>query len=183
VRPALVLLDRDGVINHDSPDYILSPEAWQPIPGSLEAIARLTEAGIAVAVCSNQSAIGRGKMTEQTLARIHEKLHRCVTEKGGAISAIHYCPHAPQAGCHCRKPLPGLIEEALKTANVPAAASLMIGDSQRDLEAARAAGVDAWLVRTGNGEATEKTLGTGADTPIYDDLAAAVEALLANRDD
>lgn len=182
MRPALVLLDRDGVINHDSPDYILSPDAWQPIPGSLEAIARLTAANIDVAICTNQSAIGRGRLDETTLRRIHEKLREAVAIAGGAISAIHYCPHAPEAGCHCRKPAPGLIEQALKTANVPASAALMIGDSERDLLAAQNAGVEAWLVRTGNGRVTEQTRLDDHGIRIFDDLAAAIQAILGATD-
>ncbi len=182
MRPSLVLLDRDGVINADSPDYILSPDAWQPIPGSLEAIARLTAADIAVAICTNQSAVGRGRLDEATLSRIHDKLLNAVAATGGAIGAIHYCPHAPEAGCHCRKPAPGLIEQALKTANVPASAALMIGDSGRDLTAAQNAGVEAWLVRTGNGLITEQKLLDHHRVRVFDDLAAATQAILGATD-
>lgn len=181
MRPALVLLDRDGVINHDSPDYILSPEAWQPIPGSLEAIARLTAAAIPVAICTNQSAIGRGRLNETTLSRIHDKLRTAVAAHGGVISAIYYCPHAPEADCDCRKPAPGLIQQALSAAGVSPAAALMIGDSQRDLTAAQQADVRAWLVRTGNGHATEKNLVAESEIPIFDDLQSAVDAILGEH--
>ncbi len=182
MRPALVLLDRDGVINHDSADYILSADAWQPLPGSLEAIARLTAAHIPVAICTNQSAIGRGWLDEATLADIHDKLLQAVAAAGGAIRAIHYCPHAPEANCHCRKPAPGLIEQALQAANVSAHQGLMIGDSERDLIAAQNAGVKAWLVRTGNGQTAESKLIHRPDIPVFDDLAEATDVLLGASD-
>ncbi len=174
--PRLVLLDRDGVINVDSADYILAPDDWVPLPGSVPAIARLNRAAIAVAVCTNQSAVGRGMLTPATLAAIHSRMDAVLANDGAHIDRLFYCPHAPDAGCHCRKPAPGLVEQALAAFAVRPDEALFIGDSGRDLEAARQAGVTPWLVRTGNGAATEATL--PAPVSVYDNLAAAVAALL-----
>ena len=174
--PRLVLLDRDGVINVDSDHYILGPDEWHAIPGSIAAIARLNAAGRTVAVCTNQSAVGRGMLSEQTLAAIHDRMHREVAAAGGALSHVLYCPHAPEAHCDCRKPAPGLIQAALRLTGIGADQTLFIGDSARDLEAARRAGVAAWLVATGNGSTTART--RQAPPPMYSDLAHAVNALL-----
>lgn len=178
--PKLVLLDRDGVINVDSVDYILSPEQWQPIEGSLAAIARLTAAGIPVAVVTNQSAIGRGMLTRDTLAAIHARLNAALAAEGGRVDAIFFCPHVPSDQCDCRKPAAGLIEEALARFEVTPSDAVMIGDSARDLAAAAKAGVTAWLVRTGNGaSALEKALPPGV--AVFEDLAGAVDTLLQPR--
>lgn len=176
--PKLVLLDRDGVINVDSADYILTPDQWQPIAGSLTAIARLTAAGIPVVVVTNQSAIGRNRLSRDTLAAIHSRLKAAVAAEGGVIDAIFFCPHAPEAGCDCRKPRSGLIEEALAQLDVPARDAVLIGDSARDLEAAANAGVTAWLVRTGNGARTAAA-GIPSDVAVFDDLADAIQTLLS----
>lgn len=177
MRAGCVLLDRDGVINEDADSYILSVAAFQPIAGSLEAIARLTAAGIPVAVCTNQSALARGMLTNDGLAAIHRHLQTAVSDAGGALAGIFFCPHGPGEGCHCRKPAPGLIHQALHQLDCRAEDTILIGDSQRDIDAAARAGVSAWLVRTGNGQRTEAQQ-TG-DVPVYDDLAAAVETLLS----
>ena len=177
MRPGCVLLDRDGVINEDSDRYILSVAAWQPIAGSLEAIARLTDAGIPVAVCTNQSAVNRGMLSGEGLAAIHRHMRTAITDAGGTLAGIFFCPHGSEAGCHCRKPAPGLINEALRQLGCPPGNAVFIGDSQRDIDAATRAGVPAWLVRTGNGRQTESF--KADDVPVYDDLAAAVDALLA----
>ena len=174
--PGCVLLDRDGVINEDSDDFILNVASWRPIPGSLEAIARLTEADIPVAVCTNQSAIGRGMLSRSALTAIHAHMQAAVTSAGGMLAGIFVCPHSPDTGCRCRKPAPGLINDALNRLDCAARDAVLIGDSQRDIEAALNAGVPARLVRTGNGQRT-KTL-VADDIPVYDDLATAVEALL-----
>ncbi|MEX0387134.1 D-glycero-beta-D-manno-heptose 1,7-bisphosphate 7-phosphatase [Spiribacter onubensis] len=176
MRRQCLLLDRDGVINVDSADYILEVDEWNPIPGSLEAIANLTHAGIRVAVCTNQSAVGRGMLSRETLERIHRRMREAIIAAGGQLSGIFFCPHAPEARCACRKPSPGLIQQALEELGCATDAALVIGDSRRDLEAARRAGVEAWLVRTGNGRATEASLTDG--TAVYDDLASAAEKLL-----
>lgn len=176
--PALVLLDRDGVINADSPDAILTPDQWQPLPGSLKAMARLTAADIPVVIVTNQAAIGRGRLSEETLSAIHQRLRNALTEAGGVVSEIFFCPHAPDVRCGCRKPAPAMIHEALARFETPANEAVFIGDSARDLQAAEAAGVPAWLVRTGNGQTTARDAAF-AHVPVFDDLAAAVDALTA----
>lgn len=174
--PRCVLLDRDGVINEDADMGILDVAAWRPLPGSVGAIARLTAAGIPVAVCTNQSAIARGYLSEATLHRIHARMAAVIESAGGRLEAVRYCPHGPDDGCRCRKPAPGLIEQALARLDCRPTDAVMIGDSRRDLEAAARAGVAAWLVRTGNGRATASEVDPAV--PIHDDLAAAVEVLL-----
>lgn len=174
----IIILDRDGVINFDSDAYIKSADEWIPIPGSLEAIARLTRAGYRVLVVTNQAGIGRGLFEQPTLDAIHDKMKRMTAQNGGSIDEIFFCPHAPEDQCACRKPRPGLyhaIANQLGTDlhNIPS-----IGDSLRDVQAALAAGARPILVRTGNGRETE-TLVLGMDVPVYDDLAAAVDDLLA----
>ncbi len=176
----LVILDRDGVINEDSDAYIKSPEEWVPIPGSLEAIARLNRADYRVVVATNQSGVARGLLSMDTLNRIHEKMHRSLAELGGNVDAIFFCPHAPDDHCDCRKPKPGLFQEieqrlGVSLNNVPA-----IGDSLRDLQAALAVGAQPLLVLTGKGRITQAKLADDLDIPIFENLAAAVDALLEN---
>lgn len=177
----LIILDRDGVINEDSDAYIKSPEEFIPLPGSLEAIARLKQAGYTVAVATNQSGIARGYYDEATLAAMHNKLARLLDGKGGGIDYIAYCPHGPDDNCSCRKPLPGLLYEIgnhfkIDLTNVP-----MIGDSLRDIQAAQTVGGYPILVKTGKGE---RALATATDAldgiPVYANLAAAVDAILNN---
>jgi len=181
--PKAIMLDRDGVINFDSPDYILTPAQWNPVPGSLEAIAQLTGAGIPVAICSNQSGLGRGMMDQDTFESIHAKMLLCIEEAGGRIDHVAYCPHAPDEGCDCRKPKPGLLIESLKAFGLEneAQSALMIGDSIRDVQAAHAAGVPAWLVRSGYGDGDailEKTRSLMPDIRAFADLAEATDAIL-----
>jgi D-glycero-D-manno-heptose 1,7-bisphosphate phosphatase len=179
--PKAILLDRDGVINFDSPDYILTPEQWEAIPGSLEAIAKLHDAGIPVAICSNQSGLGRGMMNEELFRAIHAKMLLAIEEAGGMLTHAAYCPHAPEEKCSCRKPLPGLILEALNALHVKAGDALMIGDSTRDIEAAHAAGVKSILVQTGYGNAEmilQKSLVINPEIKAFDNLASAVDVLL-----
>lgn len=171
----LVLLDRDGVINADSPSHVRSVEAWQPLPGSLEAIAQLHQAGLRVAVCTNQSGLGRGLFRAATLAAIHRRMEEAVAAAGGELAGIFVCPHAPEAGCDCRKPRPGLLLRALAELGADPGETLFIGDSARDLQAAEAAGVTPVLVRTGNGRVTEREW--PRPVTVYDDLAAAATAL------
>ena len=179
-RP-LIILDRDGVINEDSDNFIRSPEQWQAIPGSLEAIARLSQAGYRVAVATNQSGLARGLFDAQALNAMHAKMQRLVKARGGTIDAVFYCPHGPDAACACRKPRPGLFEQigrrfGRELDGVPA-----IGDSLRDLQAALAAGAQPILVKTGKGERTlEQSIGI-AQLPVYANLSAAVDALLAQH--
>lgn len=178
-RLRLVLLDRDGVINHDSPAYIKSPAEWLPVEGSLEAIARMTQAGLKVAVVTNQAGVARGKFDLATLMAIHARMHHAVDEVDGRIDAVFFCPHHPDAGCGCRKPAPGMLLEALARFDTEPQDALLVGDSLRDLEAAAAAGVPAVLVRTGNGAALEASGKLPDGVAVHDDLAAVADALLA----
>ena len=175
----LVILDRDGVINRDSEQYIKSPDEWQPIAGSLEAIARFTQAGFRVVVATNQSGLGRGLFDMATLNAMHDKMHKAVNQLGGRIDAVFFCPHAQDAGCACRKPQPGMLLEIAERFNVALAGVPAIGDSLRDLQAASAAGARPILVLTGKGEQTLKSGGLPEGTEIHQDLAAAALALAA----
>ena len=168
----LVILDRDGTINHDSDQYIKSPAEWKPIKGSLEAIARLTQAGWRVVVATNQSGIGRGLFDMATLNAIHDTMHRAVHLAGGRIDAIFFCPHAGDSNCECRKPKPGMLLEIAKRMNVELEGVPMVGDSLRDLQAAVAAGARPVLVLTGKGTKTRDAGGLPAGTAIFSDLAA-----------
>ncbi|MGZ5015254.1 MAG: D-glycero-beta-D-manno-heptose 1,7-bisphosphate 7-phosphatase [Methylobacter sp.] len=171
-----VLLDRDGVINHDSDDFIKSPEQWLPIEGSLEAIALLNEHGYKVVVITNQSGLARGLLDAATLEKIHEKMQRMVAEKGGKIDAIYFCPHGPDDDCSCRKPKPGLIETFAADNHVNLSDIAFIGDSLRDLQAAQAAGASPILVKTGKGR---KTLieNPNLDIPVFENLYDAAKHL------
>ncbi len=175
----LVILDRDGVINHDSDEFIKSPDEWQPIAGSLEAIARLSAAGFEVAVATNQSGIGRKLLDEPTLESIHRKMQAAVHAAGGDIGKIVYCPHHPEAGCDCRKPLPGLLHELSRRYGVPLDRVPVIGDAARDIEAAIAVGARPMLVRTGKGKAAAAALeAQGLVIETFDDLLQAAEAIV-----
>ena len=168
----LVILDRDGTINHDSDQHIKSPAEWMPIKGSVEAIARLTQNGWRVVVATNQSGIGRGLFDMATLNAIHDTMHRAVHQAGGRIDAIFFCPHAGDANCECRKPKPGMLLEIAKRMNVELEGVPMVGDSLRDLQAAVAAGARPVLVLTGKGTKTRDAGGLPAGTVIFPDLAA-----------
>jgi D-glycero-D-manno-heptose 1,7-bisphosphate phosphatase len=174
-----VILDRDGVINHDSDDYIKSADEWLPIPGSLEAIARLNNAGVQVAVISNQSGIGRKLFNMDDLAAIHAKMHEMVREAGGHIEAVFFCPHLPDAGCNCRKPKAGMFEEASRRLRLALDQVCVVGDNLSDVVAARRVGAQPVLVRTGKGARVLKKSADKLDgVPVFDDLAAATEWLL-----
>jgi D-glycero-D-manno-heptose 1,7-bisphosphate phosphatase len=176
----LVILDRDGVVNEDSPTFVKRVSEWVPIPGSLEAIARLTQGGYLVAIATNQSGVARGLLTTDDLNAMHERLRQRLAELGGRVDAIFFCPHGPDARCVCRKPLPGLLFSVQERLAIPLSDAVVVGDSLRDLEAARLAGAAAALVLTGKGEDTLAHHGDRlAQTPIYPDLFAAVEAMLA----
>jgi len=168
----LVVLDRDGVINHDSDQFIKSPDEWRPVAGSPEAIARLTQADFRVVVATNQSGIGRGLFDMATLNAIHEKMHRVVQQAGGRIDAIFYCPHAADSTCACRKPNPGMLEEISARFNVDLRGVPVVGDGLRDLQAAQAVGAAPILVRTGKGTRTESQGGLPPGTLVMADLAA-----------
>ena len=174
----LIILDRDGVINFDSDAYIKRPEEWKAIPGSLEAIALLTQAGYHVAVATNQAGVGRGLFEMATLNAIHDKMHRAVGLAGGRIDAVFYCPHAQEADCSCRKPKPGLLEEIARRFGISLEGVPSIGDSLRDLQAAAAVGAQPILVLTGKGTKTRRDGGLPAGTVVRPDLAAAVKSII-----
>ncbi|MCF8198553.1 MAG: D-glycero-beta-D-manno-heptose 1,7-bisphosphate 7-phosphatase [Sulfuritalea sp.] len=169
----LVILDRDGVINHDSDQYIKSPEEWEPIPGSLAAIARLNQSGYRVVVATNQSGIGRGLFETDTLVAIHDKMVKALAQVGGRIDAIFFCPHTNADVCDCRKPKSGMLKEIGARFNVDLAGVPAIGDSLRDLQAAIDVGAQPMLVLTGKGELTAKDPALPAGTSVFTDLAEA----------
>lgn len=173
--PPVVLLDRDGVINRDSDEYIKSVPEWMPLPGSLEAIASLTAAGFRVVVISNQSGIGRGLFSETTLGDIHAAMRAAVEAAGGKLTAIYYCPHRPEDGCDCRKPKPGLLRRAAAELDFALRGVPLIGDKSSDVAAAVAVGARPIVVGSRAGE----RLPPGVER--YADLAAAAAALIAER--
>ena len=173
----LVILDRDGVINHDSDDYIKSVDEWIAIDGSIEAIVRLNQAGYNVAVATNQSGISRGYFTISTLNAMHQKMYELVQLAGGHIDGVFFCPHSPSDLCECRKPEPGLLYEIADRFTVSLDNVFFIGDSFSDIQAARNANAKPVLVRTGKGERTESKL-NDSTVPVYDNLSATVKALL-----
>ncbi|MBK1650826.1 D-glycero-beta-D-manno-heptose-1,7-bisphosphate 7-phosphatase [Halorhodospira halochloris] len=172
-----IILDRDGVINYDSDDFIRSPDEWVPLPGSIEAIARLSRAGWHVTVATNQSGVYRGLISEETLVAIHRLLESTVESAGGKITALVYCPHGPSNGCSCRKPKPGMYQKLARQLGHELTDVPVVGDSPRDLEAAVAVGARPMLVRTGKGE-----MSIGSDVvsqaEIFQDLSQVVDFLL-----
>jgi D-glycero-D-manno-heptose 1,7-bisphosphate phosphatase len=175
----LIILDRDGVINFDSDQFIKNPEEWKPIPGSLEAIARLCQADYRVVVATNQSGIGRGLFDMSALNSIHDKMHKACALMGGHIDAIFFCPHTAEADCVCRKPKSGMLEEISERYNMELTDVPAVGDSLRDLEAAARLGAQPLLVLTGKGGKTQTKGGLPEGTLVFPDLAAAVTHLLA----
>ena len=176
----LVILDRDGVINYDSDAYIKTADEWRPLPGSIDAIASLTAAGLTVAVASNQSGLARGLFDQGALDAMHHKMHELVDAAGGRISKIVFCPHGPDDGCDCRKPKPGLLEQLAMHFHTELDGVPVIGDALRDLEAAVAVNARPILVRTGKGGKTAEALPPElADVETYADLAEAAAALVA----
>jgi D-glycero-D-manno-heptose 1,7-bisphosphate phosphatase len=171
------MIDRDGVINEDSGEFIKSVGEWRPIEGSLEAIAALHRAGWRVAVVTNQSGVGRGLYDEVTLAAIHAHMLERVRAAGGELAGVYYCPHLPDAGCECRKPRIGMFRALERDLGVAVRGQPYVGDRLSDVQAAEAVGARPMLVRTGTGAATEKLL-RGAAVPVFDDLWAAARALL-----
>lgn len=179
---AFIILDRDGVINYESKDYIKTPEEWLPIPGSLEAIALLSQAGYTIAVATNQSGVGRGFYTESDLAVIHQKMLDSLMPLGGRIDKIFYCPHHPDDHCSCRKPGIGLFEQIADYYQIDLRGIISIGDSLRDIKAAFNVGCQPILVLTGNGEQTllnNRELVN--EIPVFPDLISAVQKLLQEK--
>lgn len=173
----LIILDRDGVINQDSDNFVKSEDEWIALPGSLEAIARLNHAGYIVTVATNQSGLARGLFTIDTLNAMHQKMRTLLARVGGQVDGIFFCPHGPDDNCECRKPKGGMYKEISQRFGIPLNDVPVIGDSGRDLEAAVSVRAKPILVRTGKGERTIAA-GQWNDVPTYDDLAAAVEGLL-----
>ena len=181
-QPTVVVLDRDGVINADSPDYIKTPDEWHALPGSLAAIARLKQAGFEVAIATNQSGVGRGLFSIDTLWDIHHKMLAEILAAGGYVKRIFFCLHTPEDNCECRKPKPGLLIQVAEYFACGFDHMIMIGDAARDLQAAKTVGARPILVRTGKGSTTETELSQTEELEIYDDLDAAVTALIAEKD-
>jgi D-glycero-D-manno-heptose 1,7-bisphosphate phosphatase len=177
--PRLLILDRDGVINEDSQDFIKRPDEWVPLPGSLRALGTATQAGFRISIVSNQSGLARGLLQVEDLHRIHARLLHAAEHHGGVIDAFFFCPHGPEDRCDCRKPLPGLLQAAAARSGLALEDAVMIGDRESDIAAARAAGVLPILVRTGHGEQAAEGLRGVPDLCIYPDLAYAVNALCA----
>ena len=179
----LIILDRDGVINEDSDDYIKSPDEWIPIPGSLDAISRLNHAGYSVVIASNQSGIARGYFSLETLAAMSVKMNNLLSPLGGRIDAMFFCPHGPKDGCDCRKPKPGLLTEIGNRFQASLGEVMFVGDNMNDVKAALAAGAQPVIVRTGKGEQTVNSLAeTGINNiPVYDDLTGVVNSILKDH--
>ncbi len=177
----LVILDRDGVINHDSTDYIKSPEEWIPIPGSLEAIARLNHAGYRLIVVTNQSGLGRKLFDIEMLSLIHHEMQRRLAELGGRVEAVFFCPHRPGDACACRKPRPGMLHDIAARLRIELDGIPLIGDKPSDMQAARAVGARAMLVRTGQGRQTLRSIADPGTLEVFPDLAAVADTLIAER--
>ncbi len=173
----LVILDRDGVINYDSAAFIKTPDEWKPIPGSLEAIAHLTQAGYRVVVATNQSGIGRGLLDMGALNAINDKMCKAISHAGGRIDAMFFCPHANTDNCSCRKPATGMFQEISERFGIDLIGVPAIGDSMRDLRTAAAVGAMPILVLTGKGKKTRAEGGLPENTKIFSNLSAAVDAL------
>ncbi|WP_456377770.1 D-glycero-beta-D-manno-heptose 1,7-bisphosphate 7-phosphatase [Thiolapillus sp.] len=176
-----IILDRDGVINADSDQFIKTPDEWQPIDGSLEAIARLKRAGYLVGIASNQSGIGRGLFDRDSLNAMHGKMQHLLAKLGSHVDLIAFCPHTAEERCACRKPRPGLYLQLARRWNTDLDGIPVIGDSLRDLQAAQAVNAHPILVRTGKGEKTVEQLQGNKEIPVFDDLGQAVDQLLQEQ--
>jgi len=175
----MVILGRDGVVNRDDQGFVTTPGQWRPIDGSLEAIARLNQAGCQVVVATNQPELARGLFHIDALNAIHQRLRGQLERLGGHLDGIFFCPHRPSDNCHCRKPRPGMLEQVRDRFHVDLAEAVMIGDRLHDLEAARSAGVRFLLVLTGQGHQTRNQLPEAEPVPVFPDLAAATRAILS----
>ena len=174
----LLILDRDGVINHDSDDYIKSLQEWMPLPGAISAIAQLSKAGWTVAVATNQSGLARGYYDDATLQAMHQRLRQLVAEQGGELGIVVHCPHGPNHGCECRKPRPGMLLQIAEHYRTSLKGVWFVGDSSADLQAALAVDCQPVLVKTGKGQRT-LSRPLPANTLVFDDLAAVAAQLLA----
>lgn len=180
-QPKFVILDRDGVINQEGPDHVRSPEEWLPIPGSLEAIARLNKAGYRVFVSTNQSGIARGYFDIETLSLIHKKMQDMLAELGGKVEMVLFCPHGPADDCSCRKPKPGMLHDLEQRLGSSLVGVPFVGDALRDLQAGIAVGAHPVLVLTGKGQLTLEE-NKGMDFPdVYENLAAFADAWISGE--
>lgn len=179
----LIVLDRDGVINHDSDEYIKSVDEWEPIPGSLQAMGRLCQAGYTLVVMTNQSGIARGMFDLETLHAMHRKMDNLLEQYGGQVAAVFFCPHGPDENCDCRKPKIGMYLDVASRFQCDFIDVPSIGDSLRDIQAARLVGASPILVRTGKGE---RTIASGSvdlqGVPVYKDLAEVADVILGESD-
>lgn len=176
-----VILDRDGVLNAEPPDggYVTDWTQWRWLPGVLEGLAMLSSERLCISVATNQSCVGRGFVTRNELDDIHARMVDEAAQAGATIDYVFVCPHAPAQGCACRKPAPGLLLEAMQASGIPRYETIVVGDDVRDLQAAKAAGIHAALVRTGKGTLAEASI-TGTELSVFDDLRAFTSALLSN---
>ncbi len=177
----MVILDRDGVINHRQDDDVTTVEGWDPISGSIEAINRLKKAGYLVTIASNNAGIAQGLYSEEDLQMMHEKMQAMLSTRGASVDGIFYCPHGPEANCICRKPKPGLLFQIAKQFDIDLSKTPLVGDDISDIRAAKMASAKPVLVRTGNGEYTMQHFPEALDVPVYDDLAHFVRETLRRR--
>ncbi|TNF89499.1 MAG: D-glycero-beta-D-manno-heptose 1,7-bisphosphate 7-phosphatase [Gammaproteobacteria bacterium] len=181
MRAKMVILDRDGVINHMLDGDVTSADDWDPIPGSIEAISRLKKAGYLVTVASNQSGIARGQYSEKDLQAMHDKMQKLLAARGVSVDGIFYCPHGPEANCICRKPKPGLLYQIAKQFDIDLSQTPLVGDNISDIRAAKMANAKPILVRTGKGEYVMQHFPEALDVPVYDDLAHFVRETLRKK--
>ncbi|MCP4285672.1 MAG: D-glycero-beta-D-manno-heptose 1,7-bisphosphate 7-phosphatase [Gammaproteobacteria bacterium] len=177
----MVILDRDGVINHLLDDDVTTVDGWDPIAGSIEAISRLKKAGYLVTIASNHSGIARGLYSEADLQKMHEKMQKLLSTRGASVDGIFYCPHGPEANCICRKPKPGLLFQIAKKFEIDLSQTPMVGDNISDIKAAKMANAKPVLVRTGKGEYVMQHFPEALDVPVYDDLAHFVRETLRRK--
>ena len=177
----MVILDRDGVVNHVADDDVTTVDGWDPIPGSIEAIKRLKKAGYLVTLASNHSGIARGLYTEEELAQTYAKMQRLLEARGASVDGIFYCPHGPEANCICRKPKPGLLFQIAQQFEIDLSQTPLVGDDISDIHAAKMANAKPVLVRTGKGEYVMQSYPEALDVPVYDDLAHFVRYTLRRR--
>jgi D-glycero-D-manno-heptose 1,7-bisphosphate phosphatase len=177
----MVILDRDGVINHLMDDDVTTVDGWDPIAGSIEAINRLKKAGYLVTIASNHSGVSRGHYSEADLQKMHDKMQKLLSTRGASVDGIFYCPHGPEANCICRKPKPGLLFQIAKKFNIDLSQTPMVGDNISDIKAARMANAKPVLVRTGKGEYVMQHYPEALDVPVYDDLAHFVRETLRRK--
>ena len=177
----MVILDRDGVINHRQEEDATTVDAWDPISGSIEAISRLKKAGYLVTIATNHTGISRGYYSEEDLRQMHEKMQRMLSTRGASVDGIFYCAHGPEDNCVCRKPKPGLLYRIAKRYDIDLSETPLVGDNIGDIQAARIANAKPVLVRTGHGEYTMQNFPEALDVPVYDDLAHFARELLRRR--